>query len=110
MSKAHNNFTEVQGTKVSKNKLTELTNELLADIQKSIDCDNGVEVENVGSFPYALRVLNYQLMDIEDNGEPIILVLNEDNDSVEVHNTYYGYSLLLPKKYKSLVNRLSNLN
>lgn len=104
------NSTKVQGTKVNKKSLIQLTNELLYDIQKSIDCDHGVEVENVGSFPFALRVLNFQLMDIEDNGEPIIMVLNEDNDSVEVHNAHYGFSLLIPNKYKNLANKLSNLN
>lgn len=100
------NSVKVQGTEAKKN-LTQLTNELLRDIQISIECDYEIKVQNVGSFHYALRVLNYQLMDIEDDGKPIILVLSEDDDSLEIHNLYYGYSLLIPSKYKRLVKKLS---
>lgn len=102
---------KVQGTK-AKTKV-ELANDLLLEVQSIIGCDYGVEIENIESFPYALRYMNYTLMDIEENGEPIIMIMVDEKDidkGLEIHNLYYGYSLLVPKKYEKLVNKLSLLN
>lgn len=100
---ASKNVVGVRGTKTN----LKLANELLNDIESRISCNYSVVIDDVKSFHYALRTLNYQLMNKEDDGKPIILALTEDDDGVEIHNLYYGYSLLVASKYKPLVKKLS---